>query len=116
MIRRPPRSTLFPYTTLFRSAGLLRGWGGSSAPGGRTAPAEALGDAVPDAGQPGGLEQDDEDDRGAVEVPGGEARGDAALPRRADQRQDVGVLLEQQRQGGDEERAQHRAAHRSQAA
>src|SRR2546430_7446881 len=24
MIRRPPRSTLFPYTTLFRSAGLLR--------------------------------------------------------------------------------------------
>src|SRR5690348_18093703 len=25
MIRRPPRSTLFPYTTLFRSKGLL--WG-----------------------------------------------------------------------------------------
>src|SRR3712207_6947919 len=24
MIRRPPRSTLFPYTTLFRSAGHLR--------------------------------------------------------------------------------------------
>src|SRR3712207_8675072 len=24
MIRRPPRSTLFPYTTLFRSAGNLR--------------------------------------------------------------------------------------------
>src|SRR3712207_8390329 len=24
MIRRPPRSTLFPYTTLFRSSGLLR--------------------------------------------------------------------------------------------
>src|SRR5256885_15375926 len=24
MIRRPPRSTLFPYTTLFRSAGKLR--------------------------------------------------------------------------------------------
>src|SRR2546427_6974479 len=24
MIRRPPRSTLFPYTTLFRSAGLVR--------------------------------------------------------------------------------------------
>src|SRR5690348_17865717 len=37
MIRRPPRSTLFPYTTLFRS-GLL-GWLGSacrlSAPGSR---------------------------------------------------------------------------------
>src|SRR3989454_9310341 len=27
MIRRPPRSTLFPYTTLFRSPGALRsGW------------------------------------------------------------------------------------------
>src|SRR3712207_8381099 len=25
MIRRPPRSTLFPYTTLFRSVGLDRG-------------------------------------------------------------------------------------------
>src|SRR2546422_10860615 len=25
MIRRPPRSTLFPYTTLFRSAGLNNG-------------------------------------------------------------------------------------------
>src|SRR3712207_9488458 len=25
MIRRPPRSTLFPYTTLFRSLGLLDG-------------------------------------------------------------------------------------------
>src|SRR3989441_6678621 len=25
MIRRPPRSTLFPYTTLFRSAGLMSG-------------------------------------------------------------------------------------------
>src|SRR2546430_4873867 len=25
MIRRPPRSTLFPYTTLFRSAGTQRG-------------------------------------------------------------------------------------------
>src|SRR5687767_15436634 len=25
MIRRPPRSTLFPYTTLFRSTGRIRG-------------------------------------------------------------------------------------------
>src|SRR3712207_8393278 len=40
MIRRPPRSTLFPYTTLFRSTGargmsvlVLRGGGGG--PGGR---------------------------------------------------------------------------------
>src|SRR3712207_7180497 len=39
MIRRPPRSTLFPYTTLFRSARLLppapapEGVGGGSVPG-----------------------------------------------------------------------------------
>src|SRR3712207_8059821 len=26
MIRRPPRSTLFPYTTLFRSTGAYGGW------------------------------------------------------------------------------------------
>src|SRR2546430_5715246 len=26
MIRRPPRSTLFPYTTLFRSLGTIRTW------------------------------------------------------------------------------------------
>src|SRR2546422_7208610 len=26
MIRRPPRSTLFPYTTLFRSRSILSGW------------------------------------------------------------------------------------------
>src|SRR3712207_7979389 len=26
MIRRPPRSTLFPYTTLFRSEDLIRQW------------------------------------------------------------------------------------------
>src|SRR5258708_26626066 len=30
MIRRPPRSTLFPYTTLFRSPIRERGFGGSS--------------------------------------------------------------------------------------
>src|SRR3712207_7402852 len=28
MIRRPPRSTLFPYTTLFRSVGARKRWGG----------------------------------------------------------------------------------------
>src|SRR2546430_13698251 len=31
MIRRPPRSTLFPYTTLFRSPDRLRENGGNSA-------------------------------------------------------------------------------------
>src|SRR5260370_3024576 len=31
MIRRPPRSTLFPYTTLFRSTNIpLKNWGGFS--------------------------------------------------------------------------------------
>src|SRR5947207_13878919 len=35
MLRRPPRSTLFPYTTLFRSAGILvwQGVGPVDAPG-----------------------------------------------------------------------------------
>src|SRR3712207_7924992 len=30
MIRRPPRSTLFPYTTLFRSSGHLLSWDGGA--------------------------------------------------------------------------------------
>src|SRR2546430_9003719 len=33
MIRRPPRSTLFPYTTLFRSVGWIRAPGSTSAVG-----------------------------------------------------------------------------------
>src|SRR2546430_7181221 len=40
MIRRPPRSTLFPYTTLFRSLRRLRRRGGplaGAAPGARSA-------------------------------------------------------------------------------
>src|SRR5215217_9703225 len=37
MIRRPPRSTLFPYTTLFRSPGERQGGRGPA--GGRAAPA-----------------------------------------------------------------------------
>src|SRR3712207_7325998 len=40
MIRRPPRSTLFPYTTLFRSAGVDR----------PVATGLALGEGVPYAG------------------------------------------------------------------
>src|SRR3989442_8125278 len=35
MIRRPPRSTLFPYTTLFRSQRLDLGAGPGGAPGSR---------------------------------------------------------------------------------
>src|SRR2546425_8427982 len=50
MIRRPPRSTLFPYTTLFRSGRLpspppRAGRGGRTRP--RTAPARAAGPASP---------------------------------------------------------------------
>src|SRR5438105_6328132 len=45
MIRRPPRSTLFPYTTLFRSAAAgelssLRGEGGACAVGRRQEPVD----------------------------------------------------------------------------
>src|ERR1039457_7707096 len=35
MIRRPPRSTLFPYTTLFRSGRAHGSGGGCARPGGR---------------------------------------------------------------------------------
>src|SRR5256885_8911717 len=38
MIRRPPRSTLFPYTTLFRSASIVEGFRFVA----RTAPVRAL--------------------------------------------------------------------------
>src|SRR5256885_3682336 len=54
MIRRPPRSTLFPYTTLFRSRSwtelqqLLRG--DEVSRGGRGAPAPAPGDDLPAVG------------------------------------------------------------------
>src|SRR3712207_9531349 len=35
MIRRPPRSTLFPYTTLFRSKRRVRGYDGAKKVNGR---------------------------------------------------------------------------------
>src|SRR2546430_17426915 len=38
MIRRPPRSTLFPYTTLFRSQDLLRRFFGNRGGGGGSQP------------------------------------------------------------------------------
>src|SRR2546422_3679471 len=45
MIRRPPRSTLFPYTTLFRSRAV--GWRGARGGGGdRPAPRRPLGAAA----------------------------------------------------------------------
>src|SRR2546421_7181458 len=57
MIRRPPRSTLFPYTTLFRSLvrklGMLRPVRGEelrpARPRLRAAPAHAGGEVLPDA-------------------------------------------------------------------
>src|SRR3712207_7121144 len=65
MIRRPPRSTLFPYTTLFRSLPLGRGRRGS-------------------AGRRGGRARRDE--RAGGEADGGEERGGACAdhgePRR----------------------------------
>src|SRR3989449_11186208 len=45
MIRRPPRSTLFPYTTLFRSSATARVSPGS-APGGARTPSP-FGDRLP---------------------------------------------------------------------
>ena len=42
MIRRPPRSTLFPYTTLFRSPAALQQWYRSKREGEAAVPVEAL--------------------------------------------------------------------------
>src|SRR3712207_8686794 len=42
MIRRPPRSTLFPYTTLFRSSSFW-GWNQTNVAAARTASAPAAG-------------------------------------------------------------------------
>src|SRR3712207_8516821 len=51
MIRRPPRSTLFPYTTLFRSAGNDGGAGdGRVRPADGSAPAGAVRLRLPGAG------------------------------------------------------------------
>src|SRR3712207_9000712 len=47
MIRRPPRSTLFPYTTLFRSKTGLEDMVIEMAPGTRNAPAVPEGWTVP---------------------------------------------------------------------
>src|SRR3712207_6852944 len=58
MIRRPPRSTLFPYTTLFRSAGEHPGQGGEG--GGVKVRARGK---VPD---PGGVVPAGRDDAGPV--------------------------------------------------
>src|SRR3712207_7159475 len=53
MIRRPPRSTLFPYTTLFRSPVGLAGGHGQA--GGRLPLPRDVDPPGPSAGPPGGL-------------------------------------------------------------
>src|SRR5688572_31408759 len=55
MIRRPPRSTLFPYTTLFRSAGAR---GARLDGGGRAAPARGRAGSPPSARAAGGRAPD----------------------------------------------------------
>src|SRR3712207_7763393 len=72
MIRRPPRSTLFPYTTLFRSLALARGGGGRAARRGH------------------GL-------RGHRQTARRESGGDGTDPRRGRRR---GLLRRPDRQGG----------------
>src|SRR2546427_5973561 len=67
MIRRPPRSTLFPYTTLFRSCddlAALRVLDGGDGEGGAALQARHL---------PGGVV--DVQDRGVAALPGDRARG-----------------------------------------
>src|SRR3712207_7175008 len=70
MIRRPPRSTLFPYTTLFRSGGfgeVRRGHPGLPGPERR-----------PGAGVEGGLRGGRREDQGDPDAAtAGEVRGDA---------------------------------------
>src|SRR2546429_6440021 len=54
MIRRPPRSTLFPYTTLFRSWSRQRGRAGRVEAGERGLPGLGVRPAVVDDLEPGG--------------------------------------------------------------
>src|SRR5258708_30715470 len=54
MIRRPPRSTLFPYTTLFRSTRLGRGLSVLADPGRPVRGARGVGDRVAGAAPAGG--------------------------------------------------------------
>src|SRR3712207_8668478 len=69
MIRRPPRSTLFPYTTLFRSHGQLEA-------GPVVGPGAGEAQGVDDAGQPGhGPAEHVQDELGPLDADPGEERG-----------------------------------------
>src|SRR2546428_5655542 len=75
MIRRPPRSTLFPYTTLFRSlVGAAAPYGG----GGAIPPAEGHGQHRPAAG---GAHVDGE--QSLVRAPAVKRHGHAVQPQAA---------------------------------
>src|SRR3712207_9114747 len=80
MIRRPPRSTLFPYTTLFRSgAGVLRLLGGHEVggaddlPHGSQPPPAPAAPGLDEAGEPQVEHLDDpvaaEEEVGGLDVP-----------------------------------------------
>src|SRR3712207_4484392 len=68
MIRRPPRSTLFPYTTLFRSAG-----GSEHVP-------PVVEEFVQVVVRPGRLPQEGRQERAVVEEHGEERKGDQRQP------------------------------------
>src|SRR2546422_2545466 len=97
MIRRPPRSTLFPYTTLFRSRhpgvpalpggrrGVREAFGGNAGGGGEPAKRRSVGGAAGDgrgafAAAAGGLVgiRQRGADRGAPVSPASDPRGDGA--------------------------------------
>src|SRR2546427_9659852 len=76
MIRRPPRSTLFPYTTLFRSsqsestwfAPFVNGYGDAGALVGRRVPVHAAGQVHRDAARPPALLRRAELERSVAEI------------------------------------------------
>src|SRR3712207_8515150 len=68
MIRRPPRSTLFPYTTLFRSVTRTFEWVGSRFSDGELVPRYEVVDVSGDLAYTVGSEH------GVVRIDGGEAR------------------------------------------
>src|SRR3712207_8372479 len=84
MIRRPPRSTLFPYSTLFRSA-LPAGRAGSQA--------GVLPQLDPDAGPLGG-----EGGEGLGELVAGDGRGGRVQPHAAEPRSEEHTSELQSRQ------------------
>src|SRR2546425_12984038 len=79
MIRRPPRSTLFPYTTLFRST-RAREPGSGGAPAAR--PAGRVGDGAVRRGRCGAAQRAGAPGRGGRHVAGGGGAGGLVVPAR----------------------------------